>query len=78
MINMNDKTELAKIYAVVTQGFVTILVLIGIGFFIGYKIDKDSSWPIILAVIGGLCGIVSLITMLFKLNVGGDKNGRDS
>lgn len=76
---MKFGSELTKLYAVVTQGFITIIVLIGIGFFIGYKIDKDSAWPIILAVIGGLAGIVGLITMLLKLKIGGeDKNGRDS
>lgn len=74
---MKNQNELAKIYAVVTQGFITVLVLAGLGFFIGYKIDKDSVWPIILAVIGGLIGIVSLILMMLKLNVGGDKNGRN-
>lgn len=76
---MKFGSELTKLYAVVTQGFITIIVLIVIGFFIGYKIDKDSAWPIILAVIGGLAGIVGLITMLLKLKIGGeDKNGRDS
>lgn len=75
---MKTDTQLAKLYALITQGFFTIIVLIGIGFFIGYKIDKDSSWPIILAVIGALIGIVSMILMLLKLNLGGDNNGRDS
>lgn len=75
---MKTDTQLAKLYALITQGFVTIIVLIGIGIFIGYKIDKDSSWPIILAVIGALIGIVSMILMLLKLNLGGDNNGRDS
>ncbi len=75
---MKTDTQLTKLYALITQGFVTIIVLIGIGIFIGYKIDKDSAWPIILAVIGALIGIVSMILMLLKLNLGGDNNGRDS
>ena len=54
------------------------MVLIGIGFFIGYKINKNGPWPIILAVVGGLIGIASMIIILLKLNLGGDKNGRDT
>ncbi len=73
---MKFNSESLKLYAIVTQGFLSTIVLVGIGFFIGYKIDKDSPWPIILAVIGGLSGIVSLITVLLKSKIGGDeKNG---
>lgn len=75
---MKNNTEFAKLYYVITQGFITILVLIGLGFFIGYKINKNSPWPIILAVVGGLIGIASMIIVLLKLNLGGDKNGRDT
>lgn len=76
--NNENNTEFAKLYSVITQGFITILVLIGLGFFIGYKINKNSPWPIILAVVGGLIGIASMIIILLKLNLGGDKNGRDT
>ena len=69
---MKNNTEFAKLYSVITQGFITILVLIG------YKINKNSPWPIILAVVGGLIGIASMIIILLKLNLGGDKNGRDT
>lgn len=75
---MKNNKEFAKLYSVITQGFITILVLIGLGFFIGYKINKNSPWPIILAVVGGLIGIASMIIVLLKLNLGGDKNGRDT
>ena len=75
---MKNNTEFDKLYSVITQGFITILVLIGLGFFIGYKINKNSPWPIILAVVGGLIGIASMIIILLKLNLGGDKNGRDT
>ena len=75
---MKNNTEFAKLYSVITQWFITILVLIGLGFFIGYKINKNSPWPIILAVVGGLIGIASMIIILLKLNLGGDKNGRDT
>lgn len=75
---MKNNAEFAKLYSVITQGFITILVLIGLGFFIGYKINKNSPWPIILAIVGGLIGIASMIIVLLKLNLGGDKNGRDT
>ena len=75
---MKNNTEFSKLYSFITQGFITILVLIGLGFFIGYKINKNSPWPIILAVVGGLIGIASMIIILLKLNLGGDKNGRDT
>lgn len=76
---MKIDSELAKLYAVVTQGFITIIVLIGLGYFIGYKIDKESVWPAVLAVVGGIAGIIGLITTLIKLKIGGeDKNGRNS
>ena len=64
---MKNNAEFAKLYSVITQGFI-----------IGYKIDKNSPWPIILAVVGGLIGIASMIIILLKLNLGGDKNGRDT
>ena len=63
---MKNNTEFAKLYSVITQGFITILVLIGLGFFIGYKINKNSPWPIILAVVGGLIGIASMIIIIVK------------
>ena len=69
---MKKASRLMKLYAVVTQGFLTTIILIAIGLFIGYKINKDSPWPIILAVIGGLSGIVSLITVLLKTRMDGD------
>ena len=69
---MKKANRLMKLYAVVTQGFITTIVLIALGFFIGYKINKDSPWPVVLAVVGGLSGIVSLITVLFKTRMDGD------
>lgn len=69
---MKKASRLMKLYAVVTQGFLTTIILIVIGLFIGYKINKDSPWPIILAVVGGLSGIVSLITVLLKTRMDGD------
>lgn len=75
---MKSASEFAKIYAVVTQGFISMLVIGGIGYFIGYKIDKESIWPVVLAIIGILLGLIYLIVLLLKLKIGGDKNGRDT
>lgn len=71
---MKKTTRLMKLYAIVTQGFFTTIVLIALGIFIGYKINKDSPWPVILAVVGGLSGIVSLVTILLKTRMDGDDN----
>lgn len=57
-----------KFYAVGTQGIFTMAILGLIGFFIGYKINKDSVWPAILAIIGVLCGLFSFVmSMLYLL-----------
>lgn len=56
-----------KFYAVGTQGVFTMAILGVIGFFIGYKIDKNSLWPGVLAVIGVLCGLFSFITSILYL-----------
>lgn len=69
---MKKASRLMKLYAVVTQAFFTSIVLIVIGLLIGNKINKNSPWPVILAVIGGLSGIVSLITILLKMRMDGD------
>ncbi len=57
----------AKVYAIATQGILTIVVLLLIGYFIGNKIDKNSFWPGVLAALGALCGIASFIVTLLKL-----------
>lgn len=57
-----------NVYALVTQGIISLFVLMAIGYGIGYLIDKNSAWPGILAVIGGLCGLGSLIITAFKLS----------
>lgn len=57
----------AKLYAIATQGILTIVVLLLIGYFIGTKIDKNSFWPGFLAAIGALCGVISFIGTLLKL-----------
>lgn len=63
-----------KIYAVVTQGIFSIIILLGLGYFIGYKIDKDSMWPGILAVVGAILGLISFIVLVLRIGAD-DKDG---
>ncbi len=59
--------SLAKTYALATQGILTMVVMLGLGYLIGYLIDKESAWPAILAVVGVLCGLVTFISYLLYL-----------
>ena len=57
----------AKIYSLSTQGIFSIGVYTLIGFFIGRWIDKNSFWPVLLAVVGLLLGLGTFITYLLHL-----------
>lgn len=70
-------SKYAKFYVLATQGLLTIVVLVLIGFFIGKAINKDSVWSGILAVVLGFCGLVSFIYTLLKLSKEEDKNGKN-
>ena len=59
--------SLARTYALATQGIITMVVMLGLGYLIGYKIDTNSAWPAILAVVGVLCGLVTFISYLLYL-----------
>ena len=59
--------SLAKTYALATQGILTMVVMLGRGYLIGYLIDKDSAWPAILAVVGLICGFVIFVSYLLYL-----------
>lgn len=54
-------------YALATQGILTMVILMGLGFYIGYKIDAESAWPGILATIGMLIGLFTFISYLLYL-----------
>lgn len=56
-----------RIYAISTQGILTMVMLGGLGYFIGYKINSESAWPPILAVVGLLIGLVIFISYLLQL-----------
>lgn len=58
--------NMVKAYAIFSQGLVTMIVLGVIGFFIGFKVDKKSALPGILAVIGGLIGLINFIYLVYK------------
>lgn len=59
--------KFAKYYSVATQGIVSIVVLTLLGMFIGYLINKDSLWPVILGIVGMISGLSSMIFILIKL-----------
>lgn len=78
--------ELAKDYALATQGIFSLVIMTALGFGIGYLIDKDSFWPAVLAIVGLFVGLSCLITYLLiiakdrekankKKKEGEDKNG---
>ncbi len=56
-----------KDYATITQGIFSIAVYALIGYGIGYLIDKDSFWPVLLLVIGIILGLITFIVFLLKL-----------
>ncbi len=60
-------SKYAKYYAVATQGIISIIALLLLGYFIGYKIDPSSIWSGVLASIGGICGLISFIVTLLKV-----------
>ena len=55
-------SNVARTYALATQGILTMVVMLGLGYFIGYLIDKNSAWPAILAVVGVICGLVTFVS----------------
>ena len=69
--------KFAKYYIIATQGICTILVLTFIGLFIGYKIDKESVLPAVLAVVGLLCGLASFIYYILKYQSQLEKNKKE-
>lgn len=64
----------AKYYIIATQGLCTVISLTFVGLLIGYKINKESIWPAILAVVGMLCGLISFIFYLLKYQKNSEKN----
>ena len=63
----------AKIYALGTQGIFSMAIFSVIGFFIGYFIDKESFWPITLAIIGLIIGFFNLMISLLYIAKMADK-----
>lgn len=59
--------KIARVYVIGTQGIFSLLIFTALGYGIGYLIDKDSILPPILAVVGLLLGLGSLITYLLIL-----------
>ena len=68
-------SEIAQIYAMVTQGFVEMITLTLVGFFVGKYAIKQETWAAILAVFGAIIGLIIFLMLLFKLKLGGDSHG---
>ena len=67
----------AKTYTLATQGIFSMVVFMALGFLIGWLINKDSVWPVILAVVGLLIGLFSFITYLLYLLKDDEKNKKN-
>lgn len=70
---MKKASSIAKAYAIFSQGIISIFVLAGIGFFIGWKVNKESPLKGILAVVGALIGLVCFIVLVYKGHYFDDK-----
>ena len=68
----------AQTYTLATQGIFSMVVFLVIGFLIGWFIDKNSAWPVILAVVGLFIGLFSFITYLLYLLKDDDKNKKNA
>ena len=73
--NKKSISEIAQIYAMVTQGFVEMITLTLVGFFVGKYAIKQETWAAILAVFGAIIGLIIFLMLLFKLKLGGDSHG---
>lgn len=68
----------AKTYALATQGILTMLMMLGLGYLIGFLIDKNNiALQAILAVVGMLFGLATFITYLLILIKDDKKNESD-
>ena len=65
---MKKMEHFAKVYTLGTEGIFSLVVFTAIGFLIGWKIDKDSFWPPVLAVIGMFIGLSSFVVCLLQIN----------
>lgn len=66
-----------RLYAVVTQGLFSILVLTAGGFFIGWLINKENVFLSgLLAIIGAICGIILFIYQVLKESKNNENNKR--
>jgi phosphotransferase system glucose/maltose/N-acetylglucosamine-specific IIC component len=72
-IKVSGVNSMLRAYAIFSQGLFTMIVLGGLGFFIGYKIDKKSAYPGLFAVLGALIGLVYFIFLVYKNHYFDDK-----
>jgi len=70
----------ARFYALASQGIITMLMLTGLGYLIGYLVNKESVLKAILAVVGavfGVCIFVSYLLYLIKIEEKEKKKEKD-
>lgn len=75
---MKKVSTVAQLYALVTQGFLMMIVIAAMGFLIGRYAIKDDKWAVILGVIGLLLGLGTFINLLLKFKTGGDSNAKSN
>jgi F0F1-type ATP synthase assembly protein I len=68
----------AKTYTLATQGIFSIAAFTDLGFLIGWLINKESVWPVILAVLGLLIGLFSFVSYLLYLKKEDEKDKKKS
>lgn len=63
-----------KMYALISQMLLEVFVLIIIGYFIGNKIDSDGILKGVLAIVGGLLGLIFMILQVITIERKKNKN----
>lgn len=72
----NKKYQKARLYVVVTQGIITMVILGVGGMFLGINIyKKNYTVGLILSVVGILIGLIYLIITVWNENSDNDKKG---
>ena len=62
--------SMAKFYSLATQGIINMAVMAGLGYLIGYFTFPNTPWPVIFAIVGLLCGLVTFISYVLYLSKG--------
>lgn len=69
-----NTNETIKAYAIFSQGIFSIICLAGLGFFIGWKINKNGILCGVLASVGAILGVITFIINVYKAHYFTTKN----